>query len=287
MYPSEGRTSPKYFSWSAAIRARSIALPSDHRSWIFLFSPLLIGLVTGGVRPVSPLLITAALAGFLIRQPMTMAVKVYAGRRPKRDLPVILLWTTIYSLFGVAAVIALAALGNGYLIWLALPAIPVFAWHLWLVRWRRERRQLWVEMIASGVLALAAPAAYWVGKGQMSEIGWLLWGLCWLQIAGTILYAYLRLEQRVLKQKPTWKETFTMARTALFFHLAAFLLVAGFAFGQWVPRLLPLAYLIQLIEVVWGMTHPAVGIKPKIIGFRQLVISLIFTVCFIGIWIAQ
>lgn len=285
MITSERRTSLKSFSWTTALRARHVALPAEHGSWIFLFTPFLIGLVTGGLRPASLLLVVAVLAGFLVRQPITMAVKVYAGRRPKRDMAAIVFWLAIYSLAGLAAVIALGALGDGFILWLALPALPVFAWHLWLVRRRAERRQLWVEMTASGVLALAAPAAYWVGQGQVSTVGWLLWGLCWLQVAGTILYAYLRLEQRALKQAPTWSETMGMARPAVLYHLAALLLVVGLSFSQKVPRLLPFAYLIQLLEVVWGMIHPAVGVKPKMIGFHQLTISLIFTFAFIATWL--
>lgn len=76
-----------------------------------------------------------------------------------------------------------------------------------------------------------------------------------------------------------------MARPAVLYHLAALLLVVGLSFSQKVPRLLPFAYLIQLLEVVWGMIHPAVGVKPKMIGFRQLAISLIFTLEFIATWL--
>ena len=51
---------------------RQIALPQDHGSWVFLLSPLLIGLFTGGqFSAASAALIVAALAAFLIRQPLT------------------------------------------------------------------------------------------------------------------------------------------------------------------------------------------------------------------------
>jgi hypothetical protein len=58
------------FSWSGPLKARHIALPNEHGAWVFLFSPLLIGLATGGFRPASLLLVAAALAGFLVRQPV-------------------------------------------------------------------------------------------------------------------------------------------------------------------------------------------------------------------------
>lgn len=278
------------FSWQAALRARHIALPSEHGAWVFLLSPLAIGLSIGGLRPASLLLILAALAGFLIRQPVMMAVKVHAGRRPRQEIGNIAFWLLVYGLAGLGAVIALLAAGHGLLLWLALPALPVFAWHLWLVRQRAERRQMLIEIAASGVLALAAPAAYWVGRGQVNVAaaeftGWLLWVLAWLQVAGTILYVYLRLEQRACKQLPAFRETIVMARGAFLYNLAVFFLALGLAFAQVVPPLLPLAFLIQPVEVGWGAAHPAVGVKPKIIGIRQLIISCLFTLCFILAWL--
>lgn len=285
MIPSEGQITARPFTWSSALRAHYIALPAEHGSWVFLFSPLLIGLVLGGFRPASLLLGVATLAAFLLRQPVTMAVKIYSGRRPKKELGATIFWLVIYSLVGLAALTGLIAFGYGYLAWLALPALPVFAWHLWLVSRRSERRQMLVEMVASGVLALAAPAFYWMGIGQVSVTGWWLWGLVWLQVAGTIFYAYLRLEQRALKQQPTWRETVAMAWPALSFNLVLFVLILGLALTQRIPRLLPLAYLLQPLEVIWGMLHPAIRVKPKIIGFRQLALSLLFTLLFIVTWL--
>jgi hypothetical protein len=69
-------------AFSSLLR-RHVALPSDHGSWVFLFSPLLIGLFAGGSWSMATLyLIVAAAAAFLIRQPTTMAVKIHSGRRP-------------------------------------------------------------------------------------------------------------------------------------------------------------------------------------------------------------
>jgi hypothetical protein len=283
MASSDGKTIQP-ISWAAILHSRHIALPSEHGAWVFLLSPLMIGAAAGGVRPASLLLLAAILAGFLIRQPLTMLVKVLSGRRPGREWSTILFWLVIYAIMGLSAVLALMMLGYGFLIWLALPAVPVFAWHLWLVRRRAERRQMLIEIIASGVLALAAPAALWVGRGQVDGAGWLLWGLVWLQVAGTIIYAYLRLAQRVLSHPPLHSEAMRMARPAFSYNLAILLVVMGLAAARLVPVLLPLAYLIQPLEVVWGAVHPAIGVKPKVIGFRQLLISGLYTLVFIFIW---
>src|SRR5512134_2606321 len=130
---------------------RHIALPQDHGSWVFLFSPLLIGLFTAQNFTIASLiLVIAALAAFLIRQPASIVVKAYSGRRSARDLPVARFWLTVYSLVGLAA---LVYLGFGYVLYLAIPGVAVFAWHLYLISKRLERRQMGIEMVASGVLA--------------------------------------------------------------------------------------------------------------------------------------
>ena len=56
---------------------RYIALPSDHGSWVFLLSPLLIGLFAGGHwTPAILYLLSGALAAFLLRQPASAAVLI-------------------------------------------------------------------------------------------------------------------------------------------------------------------------------------------------------------------
>jgi len=157
---------------------RHVALPSDHGSWVFLLSPLLIGLFAGGNWSISSFyLIISSLAAFLVRQPVTIAVKVFSGRRQKRDLPAAWFWIGVYSFVGLLGLLGLVSQGFTFIFILALPGIPVFAWHLYLVSQRAERRQVGVEIVASGVLALAAPAGYWIGIGSADPLGWLLFSL--------------------------------------------------------------------------------------------------------------
>lgn len=267
---------------------RHIALPQDHGSWVFLFSPLLIGLFAAGRwQTASAFLVLACVAAFLIRQPLTIIVKAYSGRRGRRDLPVAWFWAAIYTLLGLLGIAGLVYLGHGYLVYLAAPGVVVFVWHLVLVSRRDERRQLGVELVASGVLALAAPAALWVGSGQPHPDGWRLWFLVWAQSAASIVYAYLRLEQRALPvagRRPAPAELLKMARPALFmttFNLAA---VAALSLSARLPLLLPLPYALQWAETLWGAFRPAAGWKPTAVGLRQLAISSLFTVLFILAW---
>jgi len=151
---------------------RHIALPQDHGSWVFLISPLLIGLFAGGnFSSASVYLIIAAMAGFLIRQPITIATKAYSGRRSRADLPAARFWILVYAVIGALAIAGVLLQGFGYLLYLVLPGLLVFIWYLSLVRKRAERRKIGVAIVASGVLALAAPAAYWIGRGYPDPLG--------------------------------------------------------------------------------------------------------------------
>lgn len=264
---------------------RAVALPTDHGTWVFLLTPLLIGLYVGG-RWTTPsfYLVVATLCGLLMRQPLTIAITALSGRRSRTDLPAAVFWIAVYGAVGLAHVGGLALRGYGYVLLLATPGVAVFAWHLYLVSRRRERDQLAIELLGSGVLALSATGAYWIGVGRPDPGGWLLWGLAWIQSAASILYVHLRLDQRSASADLGWRELVAMARSALV--LAT--LNLGFVFvlctADVVPRWLFLPYLVQWLEVLRGTLQPAIALQPKAIGFRQLAVSTLFTLLFILTW---
>lgn len=262
--------------------ARHVAVPSDHGSWVFLLSPLLIGLFAGGRFKTATLyLVVAALCGFLCRQPITLVIKALSGRRTRDDLRPAVFWILIYAAIGALHVTGLVLRGFGYVLYLVVPALPVFAWYLYLVTRREERRQMLLEILAAGAMALSAPAGLWIGVGEYDSRGWLLWALTWAQSAASIVYAYLRLEQRAGGEAPG---RFRRARASLV--LASLNVIAAIALGLFdiVPFWLFLPYAVQWVEVVRGVLRPAVGLRPQAIGTRQAFVSGLFTVLFIVIW---
>ena len=264
---------------------KQISLPQDHGSWVFILSPLLVGLFAAGRFTLASLsLVIAAITAFLIRQPITIAVKAYSGRRSPSDLRAARFWIAVYGVILLVALAVLIGSGFGFLLLLAIPGIPVFAWHLWLVGRREERRQVNVELVATGVLSLAAPAAYWVGTGHYDPTGWWLWILIWIQTAASILYAYLRLEQRGQITTPDREELWRQGRRV--FAFTTFNLVIVYTLGLFsvLPRLLFLPYLVQWLETLWGIFHPAIKWKPTKVGIRQLIISTAWTMLFIVTW---
>jgi hypothetical protein len=266
---------------------KQIAIPQDHGSWVFILSPLLVGIFAGGkFTPAVLSLVIAAISAFMIRQPMTIFIKALSGRRPKTDLPPARFWLLVYGGILALALIFLISQGSGYALYLAIPGAPVFAWHLWLVSRRAERKQAGVEVIATGVLALAAPAAYWVALGGYDPQGWWLWAWTWIQSAASIVYAYLRLEQRELKQDQARGQTDLWKLGNRAFLYTSFNLGASLILGwmKFIPQFIFVPFLIQWLETIWGITHPSIGWKPTRIGVRQLIISTIWTILFIICW---
>ena len=134
-----------------------------------------------------------------------------------------------------------------------------------------------IELVGSGVLALAAPAAYWIAKDGMNLTGWVLWILCWMQSAGAIVYVYLRLEHRRLTEMPDAQDRFAMAKRALLyntFNVAAVIAVAAL---NLTPPLVIIPFLTMLLEIIYGaLIKPGIGAKPVSIGVRQVIITIIF-----------
>ena len=264
---------------------KHIALPQDHGAWFLFLSPLLIGLVLGGRwNGNTALFVLAALGAFLARQPASILVKALAGRRPRRDARPALRFLALYAALTAIGVGGLLLRGQTYILHLAAPGLLVFAWHLWLLSRRRERRQLGVELIGVGVLALSAPAAIWVAEGQYRPYEWWLWFLLWFEAAAAIVYAYLRLEQRGWHQVPPLAPRLRAGARALAY--ATFNLVAVYILGR--SGLIPLgvvwAFAVQWAEVVWGTLFPAVKRRPAYIGLRQGFVTILFTVLFIWAW---
>jgi hypothetical protein len=252
-------------------------LPSEHGAWIWWIGPLLIGVAAAGAWSTDVLVLAAAaLAAFLVRQPATIAVKVASGRRPARDLSPALLWVAVDLILLAATAAVLVGRGHAQILVLAVPGALVFAWHLWLVYRREERGQMGIEIVGAGVLALAAPAAYWVCGGASTTLPWLLWLLNWLQSAASIVLVTFRLAYRKLPAMPSARERMRDGRRTLLYHGFNGLLAAALALAGEVPHLMASAFLLMLVDAIAAVARPPLGEPPTKIGLRQLVVSSLF-----------
>jgi hypothetical protein len=258
------------------MKAALFAIPREHGSWALWLGPFLAG---WGVAEQStlPLLwvFLAVLSVFLARHPLTILVRSMAGRRKREDARPAFIWSLIYLAAASLFALKLALSGFAPLLLLALPATALLIWQLALVA-RRQERQMPVEIIGSGVLALAAPASYIAATGTWSMMALWLWILTWLYSIVSIVYVYLRLEQRQLDETPDSDERLEMGRPAMRVAAAALLLVTLLTLTRQLPRFAPVPFVVTQIHVIWGVVSPAVGARPQRVGFAQVGAFILF-----------
>ena len=106
---------------------KHVFVPQDHGSWVFILSPLLIGICAGKTITLPTLwLLLTAMAAFLIRQPITVITKILAGRRSIEDLPAARFWVVTYGSLAALGLISLIYEGFSYILLMAIPGVPVF-----------------------------------------------------------------------------------------------------------------------------------------------------------------
>jgi len=263
-----------------------VALPQEHGAWVMFLGPLLIGLVAGGRLTVaSSYLVVAAAAGFLWRQPVTMLAKVHGGRRPATEGPAAWRWMILYGSIAVLHVIGLVLRGHASLLYLALPAVPVLLWHLALVSRRAERGHVVLDVLAAGVLALSAPAGMWIGRGGADPRGWILWLLVWAGSSSAILTTVLQLEQKRWPAVPGRAARLRAGRAALACAGGGALASLGLGLIGVISPWVSVPFLLLLAEALRCTLRPALGIRPRRIGMRQLLVSSVFTVLLAWAWI--
>jgi len=161
---------------------------------------------------------------------------------------------------------------------LAIPGIPVFIWNIRLISIHAQRGQRGIELVGSGVLALAAPAAYWASGGTEVFLPWILWLLTWLQSAASIVNVYDRLEFRKLNQVPPLELRLRNGSRSFAYHTFNVIISAILAIGGWIPWLSVIAFVLMLVDSAESVIHPPIGAKARAIGFRQLGASILFVI---------
>ncbi len=105
-----------------------------------------------------------------------------------------------------------------------------------------------------------------------------------MQSAASIVYATMRLEQRDVSPSSSLGGLRHLARRSLLFSSFNLAIVGALSVLRVTPPLLPIPYLLQWSETIWGILRPAAGLRPTAIGVRQLVVSTLFTLLFIVTW---
>lgn len=254
---------------------RYYAVPLEHGAWIWWIGPLVAGAAAAGrADGAFAVLSLAAFGLFMVRQPMTVAIRALSTTSARSDLVPALFWLALYSTVLLASLIALITMGHGRVLWLGLGGVPVFAWHLIRSRRKDRRFRADLDIAAAAALALTAPAAYWVGGGSAAWTPWILWAMLSAAFSASILQVLVRLRQRQYPETAAhaWRDNMPyLIHHAINLCGALALAVTGLA-----PLLSIPAFLLTLVDGIEGAIRPPVDRKATYIGFRQLTVSILF-----------
>lgn len=243
--------------WAAFARPQ-IFLPREHGGWFLFLAPLAVGIGVAGQWNHSALAFAvAALALYMGRRPLELAMRSLQGKRLRDDLPAVLAWLAIYGALAAAAGCALLLSDRlRGLAPLGLAGAGLLALQLWATATRRART-FWSEVIATTGLSLAATGAHYAAAGAWTITAWVLWALMSVIGVGGVLYSRWRLRRRRLSANLADEEgPRAVPRTSVIVHYGGgLILVLLLGLVGLAPCAVAPLYAVLLARVLWG-TRP-------------------------------
>jgi len=230
----------------------TLALPTEHGGWGFLFEPLVLAMIAApswcGV-----LLCVAAICGFLTRQPLKLAMQDMLRHRiyPRTR------WCALFAIsYGAAAFVALVAAiyFGGWQIAIPYGVVAPLAIVNLVYDARNKSRTMLPEM--TGPIAMASSAAaIGIAGGLSLRAAFVLMTLVVLRGIPAVVYV------RTLLTRAHGKEASSVAPIAL--HAAAMIVAA--ILGQFVAVFM---LTVLLVRALYGLTHPVPPAKK--VGWREM-----------------
>lgn len=248
------------------VRWKSVALPTEHGGWGFIYEPALLGLLLAASWGALALVI-AAFGAFLLRQPLKLLLK---DMRSGRTVPRTVLARKFVLIYGSVTVISgglmLLLLNSWQPLVPLLIAAPLVFVQLYFDR-QNQSRNVTAEL--AGAMATGAVAASIV---LMAGWDWIaafaLWGALGIKAITAVLYVRTRL--RLERDKPA-NRPLTLA-----LHGVGLVLIAGAVVAVWLPWTALLAMSILTARAALGLSPLRKTRPPKIIGMQELAYGLIF-----------
>ncbi len=243
-----------------------------------LTAPLVTGIGAAGTLDADTCLFSLTAFGFfLLRFPLMLAMK---NRAPDARA-FALRWSAIYAaLTVISGAMLLLSTRLWILVGLGALGFATLVVYLWLAA-RRAEMTVWGEWIGIAGLALGAPGAYVVAKGALDATAIALYVLNVLYFGGTVLYIKFKVREqpRIVLQPPSLQARLLSGRVSILYHAIVAALVLIFAAMNWLPGLVPIAFILPMCKVIGGVLN-----KPERLNIRQLgFIELGFTIAFVFI----
>lgn len=246
-------------SGSSSVNLRTLILPAEHGGWGFLLEPVVLGLLVA-FSPAGIALSIAGLAGFLLHQPLKVALKNRIQRRPSARTP----WAERFAaLFGAIMLVAIVAalLLTEYAFWQPLlVAFPLVLIQIGSDVFNRSR-YLIAEL--AGALALGIMVSIIVmADGWTLEDSLILWLIPALRVVTSIVYIRARLRLERGKDAPV--------RTASALQIGGLIGFVGLAIFTWLPWVTILAGSILTARALLGLSDRRRPTRAAVLGFREL-----------------
>jgi hypothetical protein len=256
-------------------------VPREHGAWMMLYTPFVMAAVVSYPFPPRTILLTAAAmtAAFFAQN---VAGQLLRGRARDRAVR----WLALY-LGGLAACggALVLRLGRVDLIWLAVPALALFAWQGWQKKstGRQVDRGIAAELSTVAVLSLSAPAAAIAARGEATSIAWLLWAACSLYFGSSVFYVKMLVARARTRAPEDPAPTWTPGRQLVFYHMLVVVALAGVstAVPALVASLWVVAYAPAVTRALVAWSRPQEGMPSlKQVGVKEIVYALWFAVFF-------
>ncbi|MFW5691425.1 MAG: YwiC-like family protein [Chloroflexota bacterium] len=244
------------------VNLRSIALPAEHGSWGFWLEAVLLGLLLAPTFN-GVLFSLAALALMLLHQPLKIALKDVIKKRQSPRRAAAVQFAALYGLVGgVLLLIVLIQSPALLLVPLALAGALIGVQIIYDLRGRS--RHMVAELCGSVALGSIAAAVAIIGSRALPfALG--LWLALALRTITSVVYARSKL--RLERGKPH------TPITAGWWHLAAGLTAAVLAWADALPWTVLIGVILLSVRTLHGLYRPE-GIKPKVVGIREMVIGV-------------
>ena len=263
-------------------RDRWLCLPREHGSWGMLLFPFISGAVlAGNARPALVPALLAALAVFLIREPIVVLWR----NRPERAAA----WRTLWLSGGALALCGVWLLWVLPLSWLVILGGAAAVLTLVYVRAviHGRQRSVPLQIVGAAGLTSSAALAYLAGGREPDLVLLLLWSAQTVYYTGSVLKIHALIEAR--KQRTVTRDSGAKRGAALWLMVQ---IVCAGAFGVGGFGLMGLALIVPALVHGYDLRHLADPGRTKTplrtVGFRELGLSVVFSVlAVVSLWSAS
>ncbi len=247
---------------------KSILLPAEHGSWVWLLVPFVVGAWVGGSARVELwLLLAGVLSIFLFRQPFIVWTRLRRGKGRPADRPLAAGWAALLASTGLICLAVLLGRGLGALLWLGLPLIPVLVVYLLAASRRQSKvRTAWIEFAGAMGLAVTAPAAYVASTGRLDRTAWVLWAVMATQGAVSMFYVRLRIADTHRRPAKRW--------VPMVIHLIVTIVAIAAALTDALPWPAAVPFVALSARSVWVSLRPRPIASVKRFGILEAGIAI-------------